>query len=292
VPISELWGKKKIGCVRARWSAAAARARSSLTRSTLRPTSRPRRLYFSAHWCPPCKAFTPKLIDAYKALRAAGRADFEFVFVSSDKSAAEFGDYFKTMPWLGIPPNDPRKAKLSAHFGVQGIPTFVMLDEHGVVINANARGAVVSDPSCARFPWAPPAVADLEEPEGINSTPSVVAFLDGLDAPAQAAALAALTLVAQPYVERARASGGEDAPAFLFFAATSAEGNVAPQVRKLAGLEAEAVAGIATLILLDLDDDGALYKSDATAVDAHSLGALLAGYEAKTLPRAQIQPPN
>jgi nucleoredoxin len=33
-------------------------------------------LYFSAHWCPPCKGFTPKLSKAYTALKE-NRDDFE-----------------------------------------------------------------------------------------------------------------------------------------------------------------------------------------------------------------------
>ena len=46
-------------------------------------------LYFSAHWCPPCKAFTPVLVEAHQKLKATGR-DFEVVFVSSDKDMGQF----------------------------------------------------------------------------------------------------------------------------------------------------------------------------------------------------------
>jgi nucleoredoxin len=35
-------------------------------------------LYFSAHWCPPCKGFTPKLDETYKAIKAA-RDEFELI---------------------------------------------------------------------------------------------------------------------------------------------------------------------------------------------------------------------
>ncbi|KAJ1524214.1 hypothetical protein ONE63_010734 [Megalurothrips usitatus] len=41
-------------------------------------------VYFSAHWCPPCKAFTPQLVATYNAVRERGH-NFEVVFVSSDR---------------------------------------------------------------------------------------------------------------------------------------------------------------------------------------------------------------
>ncbi|KAK3933257.1 Nucleoredoxin [Frankliniella fusca] len=41
-------------------------------------------VYFSAHWCPPCKAFTPQLVNTYNAVRERGHS-FEVIFVSSDR---------------------------------------------------------------------------------------------------------------------------------------------------------------------------------------------------------------
>ncbi|CAM9334577.1 unnamed protein product [Hapterophycus canaliculatus] len=48
-------------------------------------------LYFSAHWCPPCRAFTPRLVKTYKDLKEkAGGNDLEFIYVSSDKEQSQF----------------------------------------------------------------------------------------------------------------------------------------------------------------------------------------------------------
>lgn len=56
-------------------------------------------IYFSAHWCPPCRKFTPKLAQVYQRLTAAEKS-FEIVFVSSDQNQSQFDTYHKeSMPW-------------------------------------------------------------------------------------------------------------------------------------------------------------------------------------------------
>merc|ERR1711939_793084 len=113
-------------------------------------------LYFSAHWCPPCKRFTPELAKTYAALKAAGRDDVEFVFVS--------GDF-----------DEERYEELSSHFEVDGIPTLITLSPEGKVITTKARAAAGADPEGKDFPWAPKPVASLETAaEELNETPTVI----------------------------------------------------------------------------------------------------------------------
>merc|ERR1711988_384788 len=76
-------------------------------------------IYFSAHWCPPCRGFTPQLVETYKKLQAQGKP-FEIIFASSDRDMAAFTEYFAEMPWLAIPQGDARKNDLSKLFGVEG----------------------------------------------------------------------------------------------------------------------------------------------------------------------------
>ena len=60
-------------------------------------------LYFSAHWCPPCRAFTPQLGEFYKKVKdSANGPNFEIVFVSSDRDEQSFKDYFGEMPWHAL----------------------------------------------------------------------------------------------------------------------------------------------------------------------------------------------
>merc|ERR1719182_237505 len=85
-------------------------------------------LYFSAHWCPPCRGFTPKLAEWYKSdLKNKG---LDVVFVSSDRDEAAFKEYFAEQPWHALEYSD-RKAKetLSNSLGIQGIPSLVILDK-------------------------------------------------------------------------------------------------------------------------------------------------------------------
>merc|ERR1712057_35189 len=117
-------------------------------------------IYFSAHWCPPCRGFTPELAKIYNGLRAAGKK-LEIVFASSDKDEASFKEYFAEMPWLALPYSD-RQAKdaLSKKFKVQGIPTLVFVDKEGKTITTDGRSAVMEDREGKNFPWIPPTFGE------------------------------------------------------------------------------------------------------------------------------------
>ena len=64
-------------------------------------------IYFSAHWCPPCRGFTPKLAEWYTKFRKTDKGkNFEVVFASSDRDEESFNEYYATMPWLAVPFSD------------------------------------------------------------------------------------------------------------------------------------------------------------------------------------------
>ncbi|CAF4294027.1 unnamed protein product, partial [Rotaria sp. Silwood2] len=58
--------------------------------------------YFSAHYCEPCRAFTPKLAEVYKEAQA-NFLPFRIVFVSSDFNEQSFNEYRSEMPWPAVP---------------------------------------------------------------------------------------------------------------------------------------------------------------------------------------------
>ena len=58
-------------------------------------------IYFSAHWCGPCRGFTPVLAEAYLTMTTGGK-NFEIVFASSDKDDASFARcVVRAKPLLG-----------------------------------------------------------------------------------------------------------------------------------------------------------------------------------------------
>jgi len=111
-------------------------------------------LYFSAHWCPPCRAFTPKLVKAYRELQKEEKP-FEVVFVSSDKDKRSMLDYMEEahMPWLAVPYGSDAVKKLRDKFRVSGIPRLVIVDAEGKVLTPDARGGVTSKGAGAYDRW-------------------------------------------------------------------------------------------------------------------------------------------
>lgn len=111
-------------------------------------------VYFSAHWCPPCRRFTPVLVKTYNELKAAGKP-FEIVFASSDKSEEAMFGYMKdtSMPWLALPFGSDHKGTLGKKYSVRGIPTLVILDEKGDTVTTGGRGDVSSKGADAFAGW-------------------------------------------------------------------------------------------------------------------------------------------
>ncbi|KAL2903289.1 putative nucleoredoxin 1 [Bienertia sinuspersici] len=108
-------------------------------------------IYFSAHWCPPCRAFTPKLIEAYHEIKAK-ESEFEIIFASSDRDQSSFDEYYSDMPWLALPFGDERKAELSRKFKVRGIPCLVAIGPEGKTVTTEARQLVAAHGANA-FPF-------------------------------------------------------------------------------------------------------------------------------------------
>ena len=74
-------------------------------------------LYFSAHWCPPCRGFTPKLAEFYKKFIKSDKGGLlEIVFISSDRDEKSFTEYYNEMPWLALPFSE-RDRKVMYTFG-------------------------------------------------------------------------------------------------------------------------------------------------------------------------------
>ncbi len=108
-------------------------------------------LYFSASWCPPCRTFTPKLVEFHKA----NKDKFEVLLVSADNSEKAKANYMKTymMPWLAVKHQSIAANLLVKKMGVSGIPFLVILDPDGSVVTKDGRGDVDSMGSKAFLKW-------------------------------------------------------------------------------------------------------------------------------------------
>ena len=87
-------------------------------------------IYFGAHWAPPCRLFTPALTDFYNKINpVGGKKRMEIVFCSNDGNEAAFERNYATMPFAAIPYTDEQRIQnLKQRYGINGIPTLVVLD--------------------------------------------------------------------------------------------------------------------------------------------------------------------
>jgi len=100
--------------------------------------------YFSAHWCPPCRAFTPILKDFYGEAEDQG---VEIIFVSSDRSAADMTSYMKEShgDWLAVTHGSAEAGALKEKYGISGIPSLIVVRKSdNEVITKDGRAEVQS----------------------------------------------------------------------------------------------------------------------------------------------------
>lgn len=226
-------------------------------------------LYFSAHWCPPCRAFTPKLSDAYTKLKAQ-RSDFELAFISSDRDESSFDEYFETMSFCALPfEHRDVKSALSKMFSVSGIPTLVMLgpvsDESGTrpLINANIRSYIENE-AFGEFPFHKKNYGDIECADDISEVKTVIIFHENGDDEEQEDIKKITT--------EAAAKSKEKGDAISFLWAFSGKG-IASRIRDAVGLPT--MSDNPTMIMLDIPDRGGYYKSDVSHITVKNIMAFI-----------------
>jgi len=110
-------------------------------------------LYFSAHWCPPCRQFTPEFARIYKALESQNKP-LAVVFVSADQDQEAFNEYFGEQPWYAIPyESQEQRDKLNETFNIRGIPALLVLNQEGELISKEGRPEVMKNKEKAFELW-------------------------------------------------------------------------------------------------------------------------------------------
>mmetsp|Transcript_10574 Transcript_10574/g.15266 ORF Transcript_10574/g.15266 Transcript_10574/m.15266 type:complete len:288 (-) Transcript_10574:194-1057(-) len=113
--------------------------------------------YFSAHWCPPCRQFTPMLAKFYADAKAAGHP-IEIVFVSADRSEKDMMAYFQNDhgDYFAVKYNQAATKQLGPELQVRGIPALHLVDQNGLpkLPADQIRNAVASGDVSAAAEWA------------------------------------------------------------------------------------------------------------------------------------------
>lgn len=97
-------------------------------------------IYFGAHWCGPCRRFSPELVRTYHALKAQAPDLFEVIFVSDDEDARGQLAYVNEaqMPWPVL--RYGSQVSLFDRWRGRGIPCLVVINRTGDLIFHSYRG--------------------------------------------------------------------------------------------------------------------------------------------------------
>ncbi|CAN6312410.1 unnamed protein product [Urochloa humidicola] len=122
-------------------------------------------LYFSASWCPPCRKFTPKLVQIYEE-QATQDKSLEVVFISRDRDEESFDAYFAKMPWLAVPfPDSQCLQRLMNRYKVNGIPNLIILGGETGEIYTKEGVELISEYGIGASPFTLERINELKEQE-------------------------------------------------------------------------------------------------------------------------------
>ena len=213
-------------------------------------------LYFSAHWCGPCRMFTPELIKRYHTIKAGEhKDDFEVIFVSADRDPGQFEEYAGSMPWLRFSPFEHAKAvaHLNSICEVRGIPSLQLLSPTHAIANPDGRSALAADPECKQYPWKRSFLVDMADgAPGINDHVAIVALVPGASDDVVSTARDSLRALADKASEEWETTGRE--PTHMFYLASAAS----PVVDRIRALT-KSSPDMPALLALDIADNGAYY---------------------------------
>ncbi len=103
---------------------------------------------FWATWCGPCRQEVPNILAMYEAYHDKG---FDVLGVSLDETPEAAKKYKAEMklPWDSLFPTSEDERgwsnPLARHYGIGGIPTAILVDKDGKVVNMNARDRVLRE---------------------------------------------------------------------------------------------------------------------------------------------------
>ena len=98
-------------------------------------------LYFSAHWCLPCRAFTKKLSKFYNTNFSEG-CNFDILFISSDRDEKEMQEHINwgDMKFPALKYESKKRATEINKYACRGIPCLVLVDRDGEIIADSDAG--------------------------------------------------------------------------------------------------------------------------------------------------------
>ncbi|TSJ40532.1 AhpC/TSA family protein [Mucilaginibacter corticis] len=99
---------------------------------------------FWTSWCGPCRAENPNVLKAYNAYQDK---NFTVIGISLDEKADNWKKAIKDdkMPWTELSDIRGWKNEVSGYYGIQGIPSNLLVDPSGKIIAKDLRGVMLEN---------------------------------------------------------------------------------------------------------------------------------------------------